>query len=498
MNSNRDSDERIVPLSPVNKGSSELLAESAEERRSPKENSPLSNLTRAQDRNQLRPNGLERVREAARKSRDLKFTSLLHHVDETMLQWSFSKLRRTAATGVDEVTWQEYEVDLRTRIASLHDRIHRGAYRAKPSKRVYIEKSDGSRRPLGIPSLEDKIVQYAVREVLNCIYETDFVGFSYGFRRGRNAHQALDALAVGITDKRVNWVLDADIQGFFDAIDRDWLIKFLEHRIGDKRMLRLIRKWLNAGIIEDTNWSDSGYGTPQGSVISPLLANVFLHYALDLWVQQWREGHSQGSCIVVRYADDFVLGFESEVDARSCHQALIERLAKFGLKLHPDKTRLIEFGRGSMAKRQREGRGKCETFDFLGFTHICGKTFKHKRFILNRITIAKRMRRTLAAIKEQLERRRHDPLGKTGRWLAQVYRGWQGYYGVPNNGRRLQQFRNAIFHLWLRQIRRRSQKGSKWTWARMGRLMRIHLPKPRILHPWPHARFHARSKGGAV
>ena len=498
MNADRQSDERIVPLSPMNKGGSEPLAESAEGRRSPKENTIKSNLSRTQDRNQQRPSGLARVREAAHHRRDLKFTTLLHHVDEVMLQWSFYKLKRTAATGVDGVVWQEYEIDLRSRIADLHDRIHRGAFRAKPSKRVYIEKADGSRRPLGIPSLEDKIVQYAVREVLNCIYEVDFLGFSYGFRRGRNSHQALDALTVGITDKRVNWVLDADISSFFDAIDRDWLIKFLEHRIGDKRIIRLIRKWLNAGIIEETVWGDSGMGTPQGAVISPLLANVFLHYVFDLWIQQWRQRHSRGNCIVIRYADDFVLGFEFESDARSCQVALVERLAKFGLKLHPEKTRLIEFGRGSMAKREREGRRKCETFDFLGFTHICGKTMKRKRFIVNRITIAKRMRRTLAVIKEQLQRRRHDSLGETGRWLAQVYRGWQGYYGVPNNGRRLQQFRNAIFHLWLRQIRRRSQKGSKWIWARMGRLMRIHLPKPRIVHPWPHVRFHARSKGGAV
>jgi group II intron reverse transcriptase/maturase len=439
------------------------------------------------------------VREAACKSRDLKFTALLHHVNEELLTSSFYELKRNAAVGVDEMTWHEYEGDLENRIVDLHGRIHRGGFRAKPSRRAYILKSDGRQRPLGIASLEDKIVQHAVRTVLQCIYEEDFLGFSYGFRPGRSQHQALDALAYAIYEKRVNWVLDADIQGFFDEIDRDWLIKFLEHRIGDRRIIRLIRKWLNAGIIEETEWSDTGRGTPQGAVLSPLLSNVFLHYVFDLWIHQWRTRHCKGRCIVVRYADDFVLGFETEADAKACLEALKDRLKKFGLTLHPQKTRLIEFGRASAARREREGRGRCETFDFLGFTHICGKTRKNKRFVLWRRTIAKRLSRTLATIKVQLRRRRHDSVGTTGRWLASVIRGWLQYHAVPDNMRRLDQFVVEVTRLWLRQLRRRSQRGrAAWPWSRMKRLIARYLPQPKILHPYPKDRFRARLAARAV
>jgi group II intron reverse transcriptase/maturase len=347
--------------------------------------------------------------------------------------------------------------------------------------------------------LEDKIVQHAVRTVLQCIYEEDFFGFSYGFRPQRSQHQALDALYVAITEKRVNWILDADIEGFFDNIDRDWLVRFLEHRVGDKRIVRLIQKWLAAGIIEGTDWSDHGKGTPQGAVLSPLLANVFLHYVFDLWINQWRKRHAKGTCVVIRYADDFVIGFEHEADARACLESLGERLGKFGLNLHPKKTRLIEFGRGSAARREREGRGKCETFDFLGFTHFCGKTRRAQRFALKRITIASRMRRAIAAIKVELGRRRHDPPGRTGRWLASVIRGWNGYHGVPDNFTRLEQFKKAITKLWRRQLQRRSQRGkSRWPWARMNRLADKHLPLVRITHPRPNVRHHARLRAGAV
>ena len=335
--------------------------------------------------------------------------------------------------------------------------------------------------------------------MLECIYEEDFLGFSYGFRPRRQPHQALDALYVAITEKRVNWILDADIEGFFDNIDREKLVGFLEQRIGDQRIIRLIRKWLNAGIIEGTDWSDTGKGTPQGAILSPLLANVYLHYVFDLWLQQWRKHQAKGECYVVRYADDFVICFEHETDARTCLAALEDQMETFGLKLHPDKTRLIEFGRNSAAKREREGRGRCETFDFLGFTHICGKSRRAKRFALQRKTIAKRMRRTLAAIKEQLQKRRHDPLGQTGRWLASVVRGWLGYYSVPGNFRCLDQFITEVTKLWFRQIRRRSQRGrSGWTWSRMDRLSKKHLPRARIRHPYPGVRFHARLGAGAV
>jgi group II intron reverse transcriptase/maturase len=458
-----------------------------------------SNLDRTQKPDRRRSRGLLGVREAAANSREFKFTNLLHHLNVELLTASFYQLKKSAAVGVDKMSWREYEQGLADRIEDLHGRIHRGAFRATPSKRVYIEKADGRLRPLGIPSLEDKIVQQAVRTVLECIYEEDFLGFSYGFRRDRSQHQALDALAVGIDEKRVNWILDADIEGFFDSIDRDWLVKFIEHRIGDKRIVRLILKWLNAGIIEGTEWTDNGKGTPQGAVLSPLLANVFLHYVFDLWINQWRQRHARGSMIVVRYADDFVIGFEREADARACLEALRQRLGEFGLRLHPDKTRLIEFGRASAARREREGRGKCETFDFLGFTHICGKTRRGKRFKLVRKTIAKRMGRTLATIKLQLERRRHDRLGQTGRWLASVVRGWRQYYAVPGNFDRLRQFDQAVRRLWLRQIRRRSQRGrTGWTWPRLDRLYRRYIPKPQILHPYPNIRHHARLRAGAV
>ncbi len=499
MNAHGESDGPIVPINPANKDGTELSAELAEGRGSARRNIDQPNLDRTQRPDRRRSRGLLGVREAARKDRALKLTTLLHHIGPELLTSSFYDLKKKAATGVDGVTWHEYGQDLETRIADLHGRIHRGAFRAKPSKRVYIEKVDGRKRPLGIPSIEDKIVQHAVRTVLQCIYEEDFLGFSYGFRPRRSQHQALDALSVGITEKRVNWVLDADIEGFFDNIDRDWLIKFIEHRIGDKRITRLILKWLNAGIIEETDWSDNGKGTPQGAVISPLLANIFLHYVFDLWIHSWRTHHAKGQCIVIRYADDFVIGFEHESDARACLAALYERLEKFGLRLHPEKTRLIEFGRGSMERRRREGRGKCETFDFLGFTHIGDRTRKGNRFVVRRQTMASRMRRTLAAIAAELRRRRHQSVGETGRWLASVVRGWQGYHGVPLNFARLLQFREGIFHLWLAQLRRRSQRGRKnWTHERMGRLMRKHLPPPKITHPWPSTRHHARLGARAV
>jgi len=498
MNARGKSDGSILPMSPANNGDAESSAESAEGRGPARRNIDQSNLDRTQKPESRRSRGLLGVREAASNCRELKFTTLLHHINVELLTSSFYQLKKNAAVGVDKMTWREYERDLEDRIVDLHGRIHRGAYRATPSKRVYIAKADGRQRPLGIPSLEDKIVQHAVRTVLQCIYEEDFIGFSYGFRPQRSQHQALDALYVAITEKRVNWILDADIEGFFDNIDRDWLVKFIEHRVGDKRIVRLIQKWLHAGIIEGTDWSDNGKGTPQGAVLSPLLANVFLHYVFDLWIDQWRKRHATGDCIVIRYADDFVIGFEHEADARACLEALGERLQQFGLHLHPKKTRLLEFGRGSAARREREGRGKCETFDFLGFTHVCGKT-RAKRFALKRITMASRMRRTLAAIKIQLERRRHDPVGQTGRWLASVVRGWQQYYSVPDNYDRLEQFDKAITKLWRRQLQRRSQRGkSRWPWTRMGRLVRKHLPRPRIIQPRPNIRHHARLRAGAV
>ena len=499
MNANRKSDESVVPATSTNNDAADASAESNEGRDSTERNAKQDALCRTQDRNQHKSGGLHGVREAARKDSKLKFTNLLHHVNEDCLTEAFFNLKKTAAVGVDGVTWQDYERNLEANIADLHDRIHRGAYRAKPCRRSWIPKPDGRQRPLGIASLEDKIVQQAVLWVIQSIYEQDFLGFSYGFRPGRGGHQALDALTVAICDRQVNWILDADIQGFFDAIDHEWLIKFLEHRIGDRRLLRLIRKWLRAGVSEDGEWSKTTVGTPQGAVISPLLANVFLHYVFDLWIEWWRKNCCRGAVIVVRYADDFVVGFQHRSEAQACLEALHERFAKFGLQLHPEKTRLIEFGRHAAEQRKRRGEGRPETFDFLGFTHVVAKTRSHGRFTVHRYSISKRLRAKLHKISDDLRKRMHHPLGETGRWLRQVVQGWLNYHAVPFNSRQMNRFVKGITCLWLSAIRRRSQRGRRrWTWERMARLAACHLPRPKILHPYPHQRFHARLKVGAV
>lgn len=499
MNANRNSEESIVPATSTNNDATDASAEPAEGRDSAKRNAEQAALRRTPGRNKRRSRGLHGVREAARNSSTLKFTALLHHVNEDCLAEAFFNLKKTAAVGVDGVTWYEYERDLEANIADLHDRIHRGAYRAQPSRRSWISKPDGRQRPLGIAVLEDKIVQQAVLWVLQCIYEQDFLGFSYGFRSGRGGHDALDALSVAITSKKVNWVLDADIEGFFDAIDHEWLIKFLEHRIGDRRILRLIRKWLRAGVSEDGQWSETTVGTPQGAVISPLLANVYLHYVFDLWIEWWRKHRCRGDVVVVRYADDFVIGFERHSEAAACLEELRTRFAKFGLKLHEGKTRLIEFGRFAAERRARRGEGRPETFDFLGFTHQCAKTRKNGWFTIHRHTMAKRMRAKLQEIKQQLRKRMHWPLGETGRWLRSVVQGWLNYHAVPSNSHRIRRFVDEVTRYWLHVIRRRSQRGRRgWTWKRMHRLVRIHLPRPRIIHPYPDQRFRARLKVRAV
>jgi group II intron reverse transcriptase/maturase len=499
MNTNRKSDEPVLPSTSMNNGDAESPAESSEERGSAKRNAKQAALSRTPGRTKRKSRGLHGVREAARKDSTLKFTALLHHINEDCLTEAFFNLKKTAAVGVDGVTWHDYEQNLEANIAVLHDRIHRGAYRALPSRRVWIPKPDGRQRPLGIASLEDKIVQQGVLWVLQSIYEQDFLGFSYGFRPGRSQHDTLDALHVAITSKKVNWILDADVEGFFDAIDHEWLITFLEHRIGDRRVLRLIRKWLHAGVIEDGEWSKTTEGSPQGSVISPLLANVYLHYVFDLWIEWWRKKHCHRDVIVVRYADDFVIGFESHAEATACLEELHARFAKFGLKLHEGKTRLIEFGRYAIERRASGGEGRPATFDFLGFTHRCGKTRTHGRFTIDRHSIAKRMRATLQAIKEKLRKRMHCPVGETARWLRRVVQGWLNYHAVPGNSHRIGRFVDEVTRLWLHVLRRRSQRGRKrWTWDRMQRLARKHLPRARIAHPYPSKRFHARLKAGAV
>jgi len=489
-----ESDSFIVPKKPTNKGSVPLPAELVEGRELTKENAEQSLLDRTQRRNAdgtpfvPRSRGLLGVREAAQKDKKRKFTSLLHHITPELLQASFFALKKQAAPGVDGETWHDYAVEFEQRIADLHGRLHRGAYRAKPSKRTYIPKPDGRRRPLGIAALEDKIVQQAARTVLECIYEQDFLGFSYGFRPGRGCHQALDALFVGTTTRKVNWIIDADIRGFFDRISHEWLMKCLEQRIADKRMLRLLKKWLRAGVSEDGEWSPTKVGTPQGAVISPLYANVFLHAVLDLWIHEWRTRYATGEVTIVRYADDFVIGFREETDARRCVADLRERLATFGLELHPEKTRLIEFGRYAEERRAKRGDGPPETFDFLGFTHISGKT-RRGDFTIHRKTSRKKFQAKLADLKEQLSRRRHDDLAQVGAWLQRVVRGWYQYYAVPGNYTRLRQFRDAIQDRWLRTLRRRSQRGRRLTWEKFSKLCSRWLPTPKILHPYPNVRF---------
>jgi Retron-type reverse transcriptase len=435
--------------------------------------------------------GLHGVREAARRDKGLKFTALLHHVNERLLTDSFYRLKREAAPGVDRVTWSEYEQGVESRITDLHDRVHRGAYRAQPSRRVYMLKPDGRQRPLGIAALEDKIVQQAVATVLQQIYEEDFIGFSYGFRPGRAAHDALDALTAGITTKKVNWILDADIRGFFDNISHKELMELIEQRIADPRILRLIQKWLKAGVSEEGQWSETKVGTPQGAVISPLLANIYLHYVLDQWIEEWRKEHAHGDVIIVRYADDFVLGFQHRKEAERCLEQLRERLADYGLELHSEKTRLIQFGRFAADDRKRDGAGKPETFDFLGFTHICGTIWKSGKFTVQRKTVGKRMTGKLKKIGAELRKRMHDPIEDTGNWLRQVVRGYFNYHAVPGNLSRLSTFRRAIARYWWHTLRRRSQR-SRRTWERTEILVNRFLPQPRVLHPHPMERFRAK------
>ncbi len=434
-------------------------------------------------------NGLDRIREAAARDRSLRFTNLMHHITPELLREAYCALNRDAALGVDDVTWQEYGEGLESRTADLHSRVQSGRFRAKPSKRVWIPKPDGRKRPIGIAALEDKIVQQAVVLVLSRIYEVDFLGFSYGFRPERSQHNALDAIWVGITGRKVSFVLDADIKSFFDTINHEWLMKFLKYRIADPRMLRLIRKWLRAGVSEEGQWSKTEVGTPQGSVISPLLSNIYLHYVLDKWVAQWRKSKANGEVIIVRYADDFVMGFQYRGEAERFLRGMKERFALHGLEIHNEKTRLIEFGRFAEANLAERGKGNPETFDFLGFTHICSRTRKHNRFTIRRKTIAKRLRAKLKAVKEELLRRQHEPVPTQGKWLRSVVQGHFNYYAVPGNGQSINAFRTEVIKIWFNTLRRRSQKAGKLTWARMKRLIKTWIPQANIKHPYPSQRL---------
>jgi len=487
MNGMEKSDSVIVAAKSANNGTP-VPAESMEPRTEPKGNPGSQSTRRAQDRESV-TQAADRIRQFVQREPRERLTALLHHITVDALRWAFFALKRNAAAGADGMTWRMYEEGLEGRLADLHDRVHSGAYRATPSRRVNIAKPDGGTRPLGVAAIEDKIVQKAVTEIiLTPIYEAEFLGFSYGFRPGRGAHNALDALEVGLTRRKINWVVDCDIRAFFDTVSRDWLVRFLEHRIGDKRVIRLIIKWLNAGVMEAGEWRDNLRGTPQGSVASPILANIYLHYVLDLWFQKkWRSHEAEGDTIIVRYADDFVVGFQHERDAERFLRAMKERFNDFELDIHPDKTRLIEFGRHAARRRRERGMGRPETFDFLGLTHYCAKT-RRGRFMLGRKPVAKRMTRTLKRIKEELRWRMHHDVVVTAKWLGRVVNGWLNYFAVPTSFRYLTRFCRRLERLWLRTLRRRSQK-DRYQWDDLAKLREKYWPKLEIRHPWPSQRL---------
>ena len=486
MHGSQESYSGVVPTKRSNEGRGGPQ-EIVEGRPLTKENTEEPNPCRTQSRENGH-SGLDRVREAAKRDKQLRFTALLHHVTIGLLRRSYLGLKRQAAAGVDGVTWGAYGEGLEERLADLHGRIHRGAYCAQPSRRVHIPKLDGRQRPLGIAALEDKIVQAAVVEVLNQIWEEDFLDFSYGLRPGRNQHQALDALYVGITRQKVNYVLDLDIRSFFDKIGHDHMEEFVRQRIGDERIVRLIQKWLKAGVMEDGKWFETKEGTPQGAVVSPVLANLYLHYVLDLWVQAWRQKVARGEVIIVRYADDAVLGFQYREEATKFLEELQERVRKFGLELHPEKTRLIEFGRYAAERRGKRGEGKPETFNFLGFTHMCGKNHTTGYFMVLRKTMGKRMAAKLKEIRQKLRVRLHDPIRDTTGWLKSVVRGYFQYHAIPFNEVRLKAFRHEVLRMWWQQLRRRSQR-TQWTWGRFQKKLGDLLPPVEVLHPYPEVRF---------
>jgi RNA-directed DNA polymerase len=488
MHGHGKSDNLVVPETPSNKGNGEpLLAEKVEGSELAKGNLRWQNRSRTQGRGDLQ-NALLRIRQAAAKDKQQQFTTLWHHVyNIDRLREAYFNLKSGAAPGVDGQSWQEYGKNLGVNLQDLSHRLRRGAYRAKPVKRVYIPKDDGRERPIGIPVLEDKLVQRAMVAVLQAVYEQDFVGFSYGFRPGRSAHNALDALTVGILRRKVNWILDADIRGFFDTINHEWLGKFVEHRIADQRVIRHINKWLKAGVLEEGKRIQVEEGSPQGGSISPILANIYLHYVFDLWANQWRKHSSHGDVIIVRYADDITVGFQHRSDAERFKTELKQRFLKFSLKLHPDKTRLIEFGRFAGERRASRGKGKPETFDFLGFTHICGMA-RNGGFTVLRRPMKKRIRAKLKEIRIDLRRRMHQPIPTVGRWLRSVLNGWYRYYAVPFTYPILAVFRHRVAWLWFRSINRRSQR-SRTNWKRMSPLIEQWLPTPRIMHPHPKERL---------
>jgi len=488
MDGHGKSDRSIVPEKSANKpGERKPAAEPMEGRERAEGNPREQTRRRTQSRERLQ-HALERIRKAVKEDRKMRLTNLWHHVCEIdRLREAYYGINRKGAPGVDEQTWRDYGEELENNLKVLSERLRNGSYRARPVRRQYIPKSDGRERPIGVPTLEDKIVQRATVEVLNVVYESEFKGFSYGFRPGRSAHNALDALYMGLMRRRVNWVLDADIRGYFDHIDHEWLIRFIEHRIADKRVIKHIRKWLCAGVLENGEWYRAEEGTPQGGSISPLLANIYLHYVFDLWINQWRKKQAAGEVIVVRYADDFIIGFQSKTEAERCLAELRERFAKFQLELHPEKTRLLEFGRYAAGNRKKKGEGKPETFDFLGFTHICDRTRKQGKFIVLRQTMRSRMQSKLRDLREESRSRLNRPVGETGQWLRSVLNGYYRYHAVPRNLPAMMSFYRRVGQMWHRALERRSHKG-RVDWRRMCRLINRWLPAPRVMHPYPEHR----------
>lgn len=510
MNDHGKSDRRVVPTKVPNNDRGEQVrtvpgapgapeterpesTEAVEGSRLAKGNTQQRPMLRTQGRVGMSPE-LERVRQAAKQDRKMRFTALLHHVYRLdTLRAAYLRLKRSAAPGIDGVTWQQYGKHLEANLQDLAVRLKRGAYRAQPTRRSYIPKADGQRRPLGVTALEDKIVQSALVEVLNAIYEVDFLGFSYGSRPSRSQHHALDALWVGLAHSKVNWVLDADIRGFYDAMSHEWVVKFIEHRIADRRIVRLVQKWLTAGVLEDGQINTSEVGSPQGASFSPLAANIYLHYVFDLWAHRWRQQHCRGDVRIVRYVDDIIVAFEHRQEAEQFLVALRQRLAAFGLELHPTKTRVLEFGRFARERRHERGLGKPATFNFLGFTHVCGQS-RQGRFRVERRTMATRLRAKLAEVKVQLRKRQHEAVPVQGTWLRSVLLGHYQYYGVPLNVKALQRFQRTVTRMWQRSLSRRSQKGAV-TWERMQRYIARWIPKARVYHPYPDMRFGVTTQG---
>lgn len=480
MNGHGKSDSAIVPKKYPNESAVWELEEGMEGSALAKGNEAQQNTRQTQSWVSVQ-NKLRRIHQKARVDKTMRFTALMHHIyNPARLRQAYLGLKRDAAAGVDGMTWEAYGRELEENLQRLSQQLKHGAYRAKPVRRAFIPKADGRQRPLGVTALEDKIVQKATVMVLNAVYEADFLGFSYGFRPGRSQHKALEALQAGILAKKMNWVFDADIRDFFSSISHEWMVKFIEHRIADKRVVRLIQKWLTAGVFEHGTTTYNEAGTPQGGSASPLLANVYLHYVYDLWVQWWRKKRACGDVIVVRFADDTIVGFQKKSDAVRFQKELKERFSKFGLELHPTKTRLIEFGRFAATTRKEHGKGRPETFNFLGFTHICDQT-RDGKFAVTRHTEKGRMHAKVKEVRITLKRRMHASMKNVGKWLSAVLVGHYRYYGVSNNLRALRQFHNQICRAWQWALGRRSQRAS-YNWERMRQLIERYLPEPRIYH----------------